>query len=84
MKCPFVSQTNFLDLVVDDPTYKTKAMQDIVREKYQISKRMHTSFVDLDKVTYMERQSLLQLIIEDLEEQRRLLETAKAARVNTQ
>lgn len=52
-------------------------MQNIISEKYQISKRLHTSFVELDEITPFERKALLKLIIDDLEEQRRIIEQSR-------
>ena len=55
-------------------------MNNIIHEKYQISKRIHTSFTELDNITATERKALLKLIVKDLEEQKRLLDAAKAKR----
>lgn len=52
-------------------------MNNIIREKYQISKRIHTSFTELDDITPLERKALLKLILKDLEEQRRIVESAR-------
>ena len=78
---PFASTTHFLDLVVNDPKFKTITMQNIISEKYQISKRIHTSFLELDEITPFERKTLLKLIVDDLEEQKRLIESMKTATV---
>ena len=55
-------------------------MDNLIKEKYQISKRIHTSFTELDEITAVERKTLLKLIIKDLEDQKRVLEEAKARR----
>ncbi len=52
-------------------------MNNLIQEKYQISKRIHTSFTELDDITSVERKALLKLIIKDLEEQKRILDAAK-------
>ena len=72
-----MSTKHFLDLIVDDPQFKTVSMQNIISEKYEISKRTHTSFLDLDEITPLERKALLRLIVKDLEEQKRLIESAR-------
>ena len=72
-----MSTTHFLDLIVDDPAYKSAAMQNLIQEKYQISKRLHTSFLELDEITPTERKALLKLIISDLEEQKRIMDSIK-------
>ena len=74
---PFTSTKHFLDLVIDDPEFKTVMMNNIIQEKYQISKRIHTSFTELDNITVVERRALIKLILKDLEEQRRVIEAAK-------
>ncbi|MBQ6631022.1 MAG: hypothetical protein IJH55_02670 [Romboutsia sp.] len=55
-------------------------MNNIIQEKYQISKRIHTSFTELDDITPIERKALLKLILKDLEEQRRIIEASKQKR----
>lgn len=75
---PFVSTKHFLDLVVDDPEFKSVVMQNIIQEKYQISKRIHTSFTELDEITPTERKSLLKLLVDDLKEEERLVKAARA------
>lgn len=77
MLYPFVSTTHFLDLLVDDPQFKTSTMQNIISEKYEISKRIHTSFLELDELTPFERRAILKLIVKDLEEQKRIIDTAR-------
>lgn len=52
-------------------------MNNLIQEKYQISKRLHTSFTELDNITAVERKALLKLIIKDLEEQKRIIEAAR-------
>lgn len=74
---PFASTKHFLDLIVDDPEFKSVSMNNIIQEKYQISKRIHTSFTELDNITSVERKTLLKLILQDLEEQKRIIESAR-------
>lgn len=80
--CPFVSTIHFLDLTVDDPEFKRIMMHNLIHEKYQISKRLHTSFTELDEITPTERKALLKLIVDDLQEQERIISAAKAASGN--
>lgn len=77
---PFASTKHFLDLIVYDPEFKSVSMNNIIQEKYQISKRIHTSFTELDDITPIERKALLKLILKDLEEQRRIIEASKQKR----
>ena len=53
-------------------------MNNIIQERYQISKRIHTSYTELDNITQVERKALLKLILKDLEEQKRVLDAARA------
>jgi len=45
-----------------------------------ISKSIHTSFLDLDEITPIERKMILKFIIEDLKEQNAAVERAKASK----
>ena len=47
--------------------YKT-----IVRERYLISKHIHTSYLDTADITPLEREYLLELITEDLQKEKDL------------
>lgn len=78
ISCPFASTQHFLDLYINSDEFKTTTMQNIIEEKYHISKRLHTSFTELDDITPMERKALLRLIVKDLEEQKRIMEAARA------
>lgn len=77
MYFPFVSTQHFLDLIILNPEVKSILMNRIIQEKYHISKRINTSFNELDEITPLERKALLKLILQDLEEQKRILEAAK-------
>lgn len=74
---PFASTKHFLDLVIDEHKFKTIAMKNLIAEKYEISKRTHTSFLELDEITPFERRAILSLIVRDLEEQKRIIDSAK-------
>ena len=63
---PFVSTKHFLDLILPSGEYKSSVLESITKEKYLISKKIHTSFLDLDEITPIERKMLLKFIIEDL------------------
>ena len=43
-------------------------------ERYQISKRIHTSYLDLGKITPRERELLLEFIMEDIQHDNRIYE----------
>lgn len=62
---------------MNDPEFKSVTMNNIIQEKYQISKRINTSFTELDDITSVERKALLKLILKDLEEQKRIMDAAK-------
>ena len=55
-------------------------MESITKEKYLISKKIHTSYLDLDEITPLERKMLLKFIIEDLKEQNAAVERVQAAK----
>ncbi len=54
-------------------------MENIAKEKYVITKKTHTSFLDLDEITPLERKMILKFITEDLKEQQSAMEKAKLA-----
>lgn len=66
---PFVSSQNFLDLIVSDYDAKTRILENIVKEKYYITKFLHTSYSDTDEITRIERNMLLKFIKEDKEQE---------------
>lgn len=71
---PFVSTRHFLDLMIFDNDTKTKLMQELVKEKYYITKYAHTSYLDLDEVTYFERNMILKFITEEKEQEQQQLQ----------
>lgn len=46
----------------------------IVKERYLISKRTNTSYLDTENITVLERQLLLKFINEEIEAEQKLLE----------
>ena len=73
-----MSTTHFLDLILPSDKYKTDVLENLTREKYIISKKTHTSYLDIDEITPIERKMILKFIIEDLQEQSNAMEKAKA------
>ena len=71
-----MSTKHFLDLTVDDPQFRASTMKNIISEKYEISKRINTSYLELDEITPFERKALLNLVLKDLEEQKRIIDSA--------
>lgn len=77
---PFVSTIHFLDLILPSDNYKSMILENLTKEKYVISKKTHTSYLDLDEITTTERKMLLKFIVEDLKEQSDAMEKAKSKR----
>ena len=73
-----MSTNHFLDLILPSDEYRTSILETITKEKYIISKRIHTSFLDLDEITPLERKMVLKFIVEDLKEQNAAIAKAKA------
>lgn len=65
----FASRKNFLDLQYSraDRDITTKLMETLIEERYYISKFTHTSYIDIDEITPLERKSLVKLVIEDIQ-----------------
>ena len=67
-------QRNFLDpeLTSDGKPYGPARYQQIVEERYLISKHLHTSYLDVGEISPVERKYLLGFIMKDLEREREL------------
>ena len=61
-------------LTSDGRPYAPLRYEQIVEERYQISKHTHTSYSDLADVTPLERKYLLNFIQRDLEHENELIE----------
>lgn len=67
IKYPFKSQENFLDLVINDTYTREQMLSNLTKEKYYIAKFLHTSYLDLDEITPIERRMLLKFLNQDME-----------------
>ena len=76
MLLPFASQKNFLDLVINDSHTKERILSDLVKERYYIAKFLHTSYLDLDEITPIERRMLLKFLNQDMEAENAKIEKA--------
>jgi AAA15 family ATPase/GTPase len=56
----------------------TQRYKDIARERYLISKHTNTSYVDTSKLSPIEREYMLEFIVEDLQRQKEIMDEAKA------
>lgn len=52
--------------------------KEIVKELYYISKNIHTSYNDLQKITPLERKYLIELLIDDINKEKELIEKRKS------
>jgi hypothetical protein len=70
---------DFLDpiLTSDGRPYGPHRFKEIAKERYLISKHCHTSYKDLDNVTPLEREYLLEFIYEELQKEQQAYEEAK-------
>lgn len=68
----------FLDPVLtsDGLLYAPERFKQIVRERYEISKRINTSYNDLGKITPRERNLLLEFIKSDIEHENKIKQRA--------
>lgn len=73
---PFVSPLNFLGQQFDKDGNPNgpKEFENIVKERYYISKRTHTSYSDIGDMSVLERKLLLKYIAEEIEQEQRLME----------
>ena len=73
---PFASLLSFLDpqKTEDGSPYGPARYKEIVKERWYISKHLHTSYVDVGKITPLERLYLLQFIKESSDAERDYIE----------
>ena len=80
MRLPrFASHQNFLDpqLTDDGKPYGPYRYKQIVKECYLISKNSNTSYTDVLKITPLERNYILEFIIEGEKRNQEVIEKAK-------
>lgn len=80
MRSPhFASHQNFLDpqLTDDGKPYGPYRYKQIVKECYLISKNSNTSYTDVLKITPLERNYILEFIIEGEKRNQEVIEKAK-------
>lgn len=80
MRSPrFASHQNFLDpqLTSDGKPYGPYRYKQIVKECYLISKNSNTSYTDVLKITPLERNYILEFIIEGEKRNQEVIEKAK-------
>ena len=77
---PFVSLTNFLDpkLTRDGKPYGPLRYKAIVQECYMIAKNANTSYTDLMNITPIEKQYLMEFIMQEFEANRKAQEEFKS------
>ena len=63
-------------LTFDGRPYGVVRYQQLVEERYLISKHIHTSYLDVGKVTPTERKYLLEFIKKDLERDKEIRDKA--------
>lgn len=57
----------------DGRPYAPKRLAEIVEERYQISKHLHTSYTDVGDMTPLERDYILKFIARDIEQQNEMI-----------
>ena len=77
----FASQMNFLDpLLNEDGTpYGPTQYRNLVRERVAIAKNTNTSYIDVGKITPLERKYIMQFLHEENQRKQEMLEQAKMA-----
>lgn len=79
MLLPFVSPQNFLDPQTDKngKPYGPVRYKEIAKEKYIISKKTNTSYLEAGLLPAKEREFLLEFISDDLEKEYEAMQDAK-------
>lgn len=72
----FAFNLNFLDpkLTEDGKPYGPERYKRIAQECYLISKNMNTSYADVLKMTYKEREYLIKFLLDDFNENKKAIE----------
>ena len=63
-------------LTKDGKLYAPFRLRELIRERYAISKNCCTSYVDVGKITPVEREVLLGCIMEDLKRKKEMMDNA--------
>ena len=79
MRTDFAQTVSFLDptLTSNGQPYAPHRFKEITKERYLISKYCNTSYKDLDNVSPIEREYLLEFIYEELKKEQDAYEEAK-------
>ena len=78
---PFDLQESFSvqGLTINGNDYSVERFKQIVQERYIISKRSNTSYTDVGKISPVERQYLLDIIIDEINREKERIEQQKQA-----
>ena len=78
---PFDLQESFSvqELTINGNDYSVERFKQIVQERYIISKRSNTSYTDVGKISPVERQYLLDIIIDEINREKERIEQQKQA-----
>ncbi len=60
----------------DGRPYGPVRLKEIIRERYEISKRINTSYNDIGDITPTERAYLLEFALDDIKQQNKIIEDA--------
>ena len=64
-------------LTNDGKPYGPERFKNIVQERYFISKKCNTSYLDVGYITPIERKYLLEFILDEIEKEKKAIEDAK-------
>ena len=64
----------------DGKPYAPVRIAQLVEERYQISKHLHTSYNDVGNITPLEREYLLKYIARDIQQENEMLQKAREKR----
>lgn len=82
---PFASHLNFLDpqKTEDGKPYAPLRYEELVKECYLISKNLNTSYIDVLKITPVERKYLIKFLIQEAKHNQEMIEKSREeARMN--
>lgn len=79
MTVPFAQHQNFLDPVLtsEGKPYGPQRYREIIKERYYISKYTNSSYIDIGDINPTERRVLLEYIVEELQQQKDMIDKQK-------
>ena len=67
----------FFDMIIINDRARTKMLDNIIKERIIIARNLNISYLELDEVTYVERQTMIKEITEDMQKRNEAMRKAR-------